>query len=241
MEIQMKHRNNPIRFRDAWQGIRALMNDPDDTGQVFKIIRALSGNAGERQFQKFLTSKHGPTILAEKRSLLENLSDRDYLMTLPAGSLGRVYADFTEREQISADGLVEASESVPEDVEPISAERALFGLRMRDSHDLWHVVTGYGRDLVGEAALLAFTYRQIQNRGIGLIVLVAYWKAGNESPEHRAMIRDGYRRSKKASWLPGADWETLLERPLDEVRQTLGVVAVESYAELRSEGAAAVA
>jgi ubiquinone biosynthesis protein COQ4 len=162
-------------------------------------------------------------------------------MTLPAGSLGRVYADFTEREQISADGLVEASESVPEDVEPISAERALFGLRMRDSHDLWHVVTGYGRDLVGEAALLAFTYRQIQNRGIGLIVLVAYWKAGNESPEHRAMIRDGYRRSKKASWLPGADWETLLERPLDEVRQTLGVVAVESYAELRSEGAAAVA
>jgi ubiquinone biosynthesis protein COQ4 len=241
MEIQLKRQNNPIRFRDAWQGIRALLIDPDDTSQVFKIIRALSGNSGERQFQKFLTSEHGPAILAEKRSLLERLSDREYLMTLPAGSLGRVYADFTDREQISPDGLVEASESVPEDGVPLSAARVLFGLRMRDSHDLWHVVTGYGRDLVGEAALLSFTYRQTGNRGIGFIVLVAYWKAGKESPEHRVMIRDAYRRAKNSSWLPGADWQTLLERPLDEVRETLGVVPVESYGGLRSAGAPAVA
>ena len=66
----MKQRKNPIRFREAWQGIRALLEDPDDTAQVFKIIRALSGNAGERQFQRFLASEHGPTILAEKRSLV---------------------------------------------------------------------------------------------------------------------------------------------------------------------------
>jgi ubiquinone biosynthesis protein COQ4 len=117
----------------------------------------------------------------------------------------------------------------------------LFGNRMRDSHDLWHVVTGYGRDLIGEASLLAFTYGQTRNRGIGFIVLVAYIRAGRVSPEPRAMIRGGLRRSKNASWLPSADWEALLERPLDEVRKTLGVVPVESYSELRSEGAPAIA
>ncbi len=237
----MKHRKNGIRFREAWQGIRALLNDPDDTGQVFKIIRALAGNSGERQFEKFLASKHGPAILAENRSLVDRLSDRDYLESLPEHSLGRVYAQFTEREEISPQGLVDASESVPEDDEPISPERALFGLRLRDSHDLWHVVTGYGRDLVGEAALLAFSYRQIGNRGIGFIVLVAYLRAGREFPGHRAMIRDGFRRAKRASWLPGADWETLLERPLDEVRETLGVVPVGDYTALRSTGAPATA
>ena len=237
----MKQPRNPIRFREAWQGIRALMNDPDDTAQVFKIIRALSGNAGERQFQRFLASEHGPTILAENRSLVERLSDRAYLVSLPEGSLGRVYADFTEREQISPQGLIDASESVPEDGPPLSADRVLFGLRMRDSHDLWHVVTGYGRDLLGEAALLAFTYGQTRNRGIGFIVLVAYLKAGRESPEPRKMIRDGYRRAKQSSWLPGADWEALLEQPLDEVRKTLGVVPVEAYEALRSEGAPAIA
>jgi ubiquinone biosynthesis protein COQ4 len=235
------HQRNPIQFRAAWQGIRALIKNPDDTAQVFKIIRALDGNAGERQFQRFLVSEHGATILAEQRSLLDRLSDRAYLASLPDGSLGRVYADFTKREQITAEGLVEASESVPEDGQPVCPERTLFGTRMRDSHDLWHVVTGYGRDLVGEAALLAFTYRQTQNRGIGFIVLVAYVKAGRANPEHRTMIRDGYRRSKNTEWLPSADWEALLEQPLDEVRRALRIVPVESYSSLRSEGAPALA
>ena len=238
----MASRKNPILFREAWEGIRALIIDPDDTPQVFKIIRALSGNSDERQFKKFQQSEHGPTILAEKRSLVARLSDREYLLSLPEGSLGRVYADFTEREQITPDGLVEASESVPPlQDEVVSERRELFGTRLRDSHDLWHVVTGYGRDLIGEAALLAFTYRQIRNRGIGFIVFVAYFKAGKEFPEERVMIRDGFRRSGKAGWLPGADWEALLERPLAEVRETLGVIPVENYRVVRSEGAPAVA
>jgi ubiquinone biosynthesis protein Coq4 len=55
------------------------------------------------------------------------------------------------------------------------------------------------------------------------------------------MIRDGHRRSKNASWLLSADWEALFERPLAEVRRTLGVVPVESYSELRSEAAPAIA
>ena len=237
----MKRANNPIRFREAWQAIRVLMKNPDDTAQVFKIISALAGNAGERQFQRFLASERGPAILAEKRSLLDRLSDRAYLASLPDDSLGGVYRDFTDREQISPAGLIEASEAASNDGQPTDPERMLFGNRMRDSHDLWHVVTGYGRDLIGEASLLAFTYGQTRNRGIGFIVLVAYIRAGRVSPEHRAMIRGGLRRSKNASWLPSADWEALHERPLDEVRTTLGVVPVESYSELRSEGAPAIA
>ena len=102
-------------------------------------------------------------------------------------------------------------------------------------------MTGYGRDLFGEAALLAFTYRQIRNRGIGFIVGVAYLKARGEFAHERVMIRDGWRRARAAEWLPGADWESLLERPLDEVRQTLGVVPTEDYPAMRSEGAPALA
>ena len=47
-------------------------------------------------------------------------------------------------------------------------------------HDLWHVTTGYGRDALGELSLLAFTYAQEQNRGIGAIALYGYWKVGRE-------------------------------------------------------------
>jgi hypothetical protein len=59
----MKRPHNPIQFREAWDGICALIANPDDTSQVFKIIRALEGNSGERQFEKFLRSENGPTIL----------------------------------------------------------------------------------------------------------------------------------------------------------------------------------
>lgn len=237
----MAPQKNPIRFREAWQGIRALIADPDDTVQVFKIIRALAGNSGERTFQRFLASEHGPKILAEKRSLVDTLSDREALLAMPEGSLGRAYADFTAREQISPAGLVDASEAVPPEAGPSCPDRELFGTRLRDSHDLWHVLTGYGRDLVGEAGLLAFTYNQTRNRGIGFIVFVAYLKAGRVFPEQRPVVRDGFRRSKRAAFLPGADWEALLPLPLDEARSVLKIEPVGEYPIFRSEGAPAVA
>lgn len=233
---------NPVRLGDAWSGIRSLLANPDDTQQVFKIIRALAGNSGERQFQRFLRSEHGRTILSERRSLVARLCDRDYLESLPEGSLGRTYAQFTAREEISPEGLVEAADSVPRGPDDIVCpDRLLFADRLRDSHDLWHIVTGYGRDLFGEAALLAFTWRQTRNRGIGFIVAVAYLKAGRSFPEQRALIRDGFRRAKNTAWFPAADWEALLERPLDEVREELNVVPIDDYPVLRSEGAPAIA
>ena len=218
-----------------------LFKNPDDTTQVFRIIRALSGNSDERSFKRFEASETGATILAENRVLVDRLNDREYLLSLPEGTLGRVYADFTERENISPDGLVDASNDAPDRDVDDCPKRVLFGERLRDMHDLWHVTTGYGRDLVGEAALLAFSYRQIGNRGIGFIVAMAYLKADKTVPHERAMIRDGLRRSKKAEWLPGADWEALLERPLDEVRRTLGVEPAGDYEVVRSEGAPAIA
>ena len=240
LEIAPRPARNRVDLREAWAGIRALIRNPDDTAQVFRIIRALSGDAQERNFQRFVRSEQGRRILAEERDLVKTLSDRAYLLSLPEGTLGRVYAEFTEREQISPDGLVDASESVDRD-ETVDLHRVRFGTRLRDSHDLWHVVTGYGRDLFGEAALLAFTYRQIRNRGIGFIVAVAYLKARGEFAYERTMIRDGWRRARDAEWMPAADWEALLERPLEEVRQTLGVVPTEDYPVMRSEGAPALA
>ena len=227
-------RKTPIRPRDAWKALMALMADPDRTDQVFVIIDALSGNNGEKQFRRFAKTDVGQRVLSEKRDILPVLSDRETLHSLPQGSLGKTYANFMSAEQISADGLVGASEEggrvpLPED----DPDRVRFGMRLRDTHDLWHVTTGYSRDLVGEAALLAFTFAQTWNPGIGTIVAMAYWKGG-ESPEFRAMIRDGFARGRKAGWLPAADWEALLARPIDEVRSTLGIEDLPVYTEVRS-------
>lgn len=231
MEPQPSKRR--IRPLAAWRAIRALIQNPDDTGQVFRVIDALSGNSGERTFQRFRRDPIGARILEERRSLLATLSDRAALEALPPGTLGRIYADFTKREQITADGLVEAS------MEGRSVDRGwqrqLFGERLRDSHDLWHVVTGYGRDLIGEAALLSFSFAQTLNPGVGFIVAVAWLKAG--PGDARRLIVDGFRRSRRATWFPAYDWETALTLPLDEVRRQLHIEAAPQYEALRSSGA----
>jgi ubiquinone biosynthesis protein COQ4 len=235
-------RPNRIRPLAAWRAIRALLANPDDTARVFDVIDALSGRSGERMFRRFQASPTGARILAERRELLPTLADRGGLLALPPGSLGRTYAEFMGREQISADGLVQASMEGGRSPDPaLSAERRLVGARMRDQHDLWHVVTGYGRDLIGEAAVLAFTYAQTRNRGIGLIVAVAWWKAGKGAPWVRPFLREAYRRGKGAAWLPAQDWEALLERPLEAVRRELGLGDPPRYAALRSAGAPALA
>ncbi len=229
----MNRARRPMQWLEAFRAIRTLIRNPDDTAQVFRIIRALSGPAADRQFERFRASESGRRILAENRSLLARLSDRAALDELQPGSLGAAYAEFTRAEKISPQGLVAASLAAPAE-EETSVERALFAARLRDGHDLWHVVTGYGRDLLGEAALLAFTYRQTGNPGIGLIVATAWWRAGSDLPGSRALIVDGYRRAGAAAWLPAADWESLLERPLDEVRRTLGITPVDAYTAVRS-------
>ena len=223
---------NPIRLGDAWRAIREVIADPDRTDQVFVIIDALSGNSGERQFRRFAATPVGRRVLSEERDLLTVLGDRDALHALPPGTLGRVYAEFMSSEQISADGLVAASESGRRDP-ALNIDRGRFGMRLRDSHDLWHTVTGYGRDLVGEAALLAFTFAQTRNPGIGFIVAVAYFKSGG-FPGARKVIREAYRRGRRSAWLPAADWEDLLGEEIEEVRGQLGLEALPEYAEMRS-------
>lgn len=224
---------NPLRFGDAWRALKKLIADPDRTDQVFVIIDALAGNSGEKQFRRFSATPVGQRVLSEERDILATLSDRNALQTLPEGSLGRTYATFMSAEQISADGLVEASMEGGGKRNRDDIDRQRYGMRVRDTHDLWHVATGYNRDLLGEAMLLAFTYAQTRNPGIGVIVAMALVRSGS-IPGARRMIRQAYKRGRQAVWLPGADWETLLPRPLDDVRSELGLQDLPVYEELRS-------
>jgi ubiquinone biosynthesis protein COQ4 len=212
-----------VEWRQAWRALRTLVADPERTDQVFELIRALSGNAGERLFQRFCADPGGRRLLAARPSLLETLSDLDRLSALPEGSFGRSYAEFMRRERIEAKGLVDAAQAVAEtrDLDP---ERDWFFQRLRDMHDLWHVLTGYGRDLAGESANLAFSYAQTRNRGIGVIVLAAAVLGPRSLDLHwpRYLWR-AWRRGRRTLPLPMAAYEELLPLPLAEVRWRLRI------------------
>ena len=129
-----------------------------------------------------------------------------------------------EAEDLTAQALVAASEDWDNDPVPPDVQR--FRARMRELHDVNHVVTGYGRDPLGELCLLTFVYRQNGNLGMLMVVAMAWSRLPRAA---RKAVREAWRLGGKAGWLAGQDWETLFARPLEDVRQILGIVAPVIY------------
>jgi ubiquinone biosynthesis protein COQ4 len=218
----------------ALRAVARLLRNPEDTRQVFVVMTALRGRSGKRMLARFLKSPVGARVAAEHRNLLDCLQDRAALAALPEGSVGRAYLAFMDEEQLTADGLVEASEAGWSST--VSPAVSLFRNRMRDMHDLTHIVTGYGRDGLGELCLLAFMFRHTGNLGGALIALMGWLKAtrmGAGRLVGRA-VAEGFRGGGKSAWLPGQDWEALMARPLDEVRRELNIVTPTRYLAVQS-------
>ena len=214
-----KPRLRPIA---ALRAVRKLMRNGEDTQQVFLLIEALRGKTTLRQFARFRQTETGRAVLGENRRLLDRLSDRASLAALPAGTLGRGYYDFMAAEDLSAEGLVEMSKITRP---PASDDVTLFRERGREMHDLLHVVTGYGRDPLGEACLVAFTYAQNRLKGLAVIAVFAARRIARSRPGQpvRRAVFEGYRHGRSAGWLPGADWEALLAQPVDAIRAQFAV------------------
>ena len=217
-----------IEWRRGFSALRALIRDPEQTDQVFALLQALAGDSGARLYEQICTFSEGRALLAEQPRLMDVLSDREGLASLPSGSFGRAYAAFMGAENLSAKGLADAQDAGRRDDPNQSPEHRWFFDRLRDMHDLWHVLTGYGRDLPGEAALLAFSYAQTKNRAIGLIVLTAAVRGPKTLDCHwqRTLFR-AWRRGRRAALLPMARFEELLPRPLEEARRALHIDPIE--------------
>jgi ubiquinone biosynthesis protein COQ4 len=202
--------------------VRNLMRNREDTQQVFLLIEALRGKTTLRQFARFRQTETGRAVLGENRRLLDRLSDRASLAALPAGTLGRAYYDFMAAESLSAEGLVVVSRI---ERPPTADDVTLFRERNREMHDLLHVVTGYGRDPLGEACLVAFSFAQAKLKGFAVIAVFAARRIARARPGQpiRRAVFEGYRHGRSAGWLPGADWEALLAQPVEAIRAQFAV------------------
>ncbi len=149
------------RFRPfkALRHFRNLIKDKEDTSQVFHIFEALPRRHFRAEAERFVLSAEGQKIRAAEPHLPDLLDDHATLRACPAGSVAHAYCGFMEREQLSAAGLVAEHDRFT------GGHRfhdllEWYANRNRDTHDMLHILTGYGRDALGEACVLAFTYGQ---------------------------------------------------------------------------------
>ena len=217
----------------ALRAFRKLVRNPEDTHQVFMIGEALRGHSLARATERFRGAAVGRETLAGRNLLMPLLADRAALGALPSGSLGRAYLDFVVAENLSAQGLAEAARQRDE-MSVATADEQAFRRRLRDSHDLWHVLTGYGRDPLGEVCLLAFTYAQSRQNGIGVIALLGTFRIARvlRGQPVRAAVLEAYRAGRDAAWLPAEDWGPRMAQDVSSVRISLKVTAPSQYARI---------
>lgn len=202
------------RLRIAAGALFRLMRDPDDTRQVFLLGIVANGPSFPGFFLKFASTADGQRLLAERPTIDGKVVER--LRALPADTLGGAYARYLDGNGLDAD-LFQAPPGLPDPI-------GYLAQRMRQTHDIWHVLTGCAPDVPGEIALQAFTYGQMGMPSAGLIALFGTLRFGLR---HRRLARDvvrGVAHGRRARFLATVVFEDRWARPLGEVRRELGVV-----------------
>ena len=215
----------------AWRAVKRLVADKDDTQQVFEVMDALSGRTAPKGYIRLLATRAGGRIAYDRVELAERFADRDWLASLPAESVGAAYLRFTDAANISAEGLADESRKV--DGTRIDSQHpyAWYGRRVRDIHDVWHVLTGYSTDALGEACLVAFSYAQTKATGFALIAVAAANAIKKDLPREQvwAAVAQGWRNGRGAAWLPALDYEALMLEPLEAARARLNIPRPDKY------------
>lgn len=209
-----------------------LVEDKEDTEQVFHIIEATKGKRSHRQAWDFIQSPQGQRFLNEAVDIPAMLDDHARWADCGPNTVAAHYIAFMKREGLSAAGLVaESHKWAPPETLPRDLTQWYFD-RLRDTHDLFHVLTGYGRDALGEASLLAFSFEQNHNYGI---LFIAYAGArqikkasGTKAPLFAA-IKEGRKLGRAAAKIAQQDIEALMREDIDAARARLNIGKPEVY------------
>ena len=215
-----------IKPLKAMHHMKLLIADKEDTKHVFYILQALNGGAVKKNLQRSVSTPKGRARWHEKRALAPLLDDHASFGELQAGSVGQTYVDFMKLEGLTAAGLVEESEIRLADEPHYEDDIYWFGNRLRDTHDMFHVLSGYGRDGLGEAALLTFSAQQNPNRGASFISHMGFREMRKEFGhlvDLNAVKREAREHGKIAEKIVDQDILSLLDKPLEEVREALNI------------------
>jgi ubiquinone biosynthesis protein Coq4 len=196
-----------------------LLRDPSRLDAVFEIDDAIPHQAASfaaivRDMRAY---PHAAAALAEHPRLRVDVAA---LRALPASTLGGAYARF-----LDANGLDPRAIPRLENEDDLTWSRA----HLYETHDLWHVATGFGTDIPGELAVQAFYAAQLPVRLpdfllAGGLLHAAFWDPADLRPRVDAIAR-GWFAGKRAQPLFGVRWDRLWQEPLARVRSELGLAA----------------
>lgn len=212
---------NPLRYGLAvWRIIR---RDPEEVTDEAAIVEmGFARSKLGRRFARwedaiaFLKAdpRTAPAMAARAAFGPIVLSD---LESLPEGTLGRVFADHCRAREIDPN-LIHV---------PPTDEVGWMLNHMYQTHDIWHVLTGWGNDLPGEVGLGGFYSAQFGappffGYMLALIFLNVVSRKANLGDVFQAFT-NGYQTGLATEPLFGVDWDVLWNTPLEDVRARFAI------------------
>ncbi|PSS12461.1 hypothetical protein M430DRAFT_126022 [Amorphotheca resinae ATCC 22711] len=164
-----------------------------------------------------LASPTGRRILRDRPRITSQTLSMTYLRSLPPNTVGRVYADWLDREGVSPD--------TRESVKYIDDEECAYVMqRYRECHDFFHALTGLPVMVEGEVALKAFEFANTLLPMTGL----SMFAVTRLKPAERKRFFTIYgpwaiRNGLGAQEVINVYWEEQLERDVEDLRAELGI------------------
>ena len=196
-------------------GLAKFIKNPDSLESVFAVASSVQNSPLATQMGRHLLSQPGiEAMLADQwRPGPINL---DALEALPEGSLGHTYAHQLKAQGLTPDSLIDPA--------PITNKREFLIHRLRETHDIVHVLTGFGTDGPGELGLQAFNLAQNRSPLAAMLIFGGMLKCLQDDGPLEALLHAlsrGFDLGLKAPCVISYRLEDGWERPLSEWRQEL--------------------
>jgi ubiquinone biosynthesis protein Coq4 len=213
------------RIQMLRSSVRFLLS-PERTEELFKIDQLFLNSSGAtrdamRAYADAVMSLPGMRDSYEQRYLPQP-ADLGALLELPRGTLGRVFAEHMRAH--SLDVVFYPKVDVVDEITYLS-------MRARQTHDILHVLTGFGTSVQDEIGLQAFGAALINSpMSVGIIggglMRASVLEPWMQQAYLESTIR-GYAMGQAAQPLVFAyRYEDNWARPLDDLRCELGIVPV---------------
>ncbi len=194
-----------------------MLRDPDHTESVFDIEDGLRHIDASRLAMQYVRETPAIAQLIEERYLAPR-PDIDAMLRYAEVSLGHAFARHINDNGFDPDYFRKID--VRDDVDYVM-------MRMRQTHDIWHVVTGACTDAIGELSLKAFELAQTRRPLAAVITtggVVRYLlKDPDQLGDVLRGISAGYGLGLAAAPFLAQKWEAHWDRPLEQWRTMLDV------------------
>lgn len=204
------------RIRMGVHALKVLSNDPANTYYGPLVNVCMDTETYTKLARSWRETTEGRRLLEERPTLQGRELDLAALERLPEGTLGHEFMRYFRSNGIEP--FVTAF--------PVASDVDYLSKRYRETHDLFHVITGYGTDEAGEMELQAFV---LGNLGLRQAVLILAYSVPRRIQQrglkdfgaYLGRLHAAYRRGQRSREMLSVSYEKLWEQPVSVLAELL--------------------